>query len=548
MEPKIKKGRYQGNFSPIQEENNDSNTENYENQKIGELQEFNQILREQANANKINEKNQIELKPKDNLNSNSNKINNEDEFIQEDLLTISVDIDEDKTVILHIKANDNLEEITDQFCNEYNLGQDQKLYLQNHIKENLTSFFGDKIDQYLNIKTNPINDHNEEKKSKEKGKITDPLSKESNQISKSKEKESNSKFEELKGIESKEKNKINKSKNDTSNKSKDYPSKAPLNNLEINEEKQNNTFKEIPEAKHAKPNLNSDQRSNLNQISNSSKDREYDLNFNPKIKSNISYKNKDLKFRNNPFKMFNIPLIDSHSAKLVSQKGVNKINVYKRLYEKSIKSRFNKFKTDIKLNEEGDKTLEMNYKAKTSISKKASPTSPKIDKCRNIILYQNGLRALKDKEMKSEQIRKDREKKETENSTFYPKINISAKYSSKRSITKLQDELLNLHKTLELKRKKRQEELENERKSVCTFRPSISSTSELIDKALFKKKSSQDRCLKLYEERNKIKMKLSFNSNRDKNKLDILNHSGYEAKSNFEKKEYRSITSRYLII
>ena len=73
-----------------------------------------------------------------------------------ELLTIAVDIDDNINKTLIINSNDDLKKVTHTFCEENNLGDEQKIYLLNHIKENLVRMFGTDID----ILRNPESDLN----------------------------------------------------------------------------------------------------------------------------------------------------------------------------------------------------------------------------------------------------------------------------------------------------------------------------------------------------------------------------------------------------
>ena len=67
----------------------------------------------------------------------------------EPLLTVSIDIDENRHEILNIYPNEDINEVTDKFCKKHNLAEDQKNYLIQHIKKSLFQIF-ERVDKKIN--------------------------------------------------------------------------------------------------------------------------------------------------------------------------------------------------------------------------------------------------------------------------------------------------------------------------------------------------------------------------------------------------------------
>ena len=89
----------------------------------------------------------------DNFHSESRNEERKRMNYDDPLLTVSVDIDENRHEILNIYANQDINKVTAGFCQKYNLGEDQQNYLNQHIKKSLFHLF--------NQDSNPEKEENE---------------------------------------------------------------------------------------------------------------------------------------------------------------------------------------------------------------------------------------------------------------------------------------------------------------------------------------------------------------------------------------------------
>jgi len=80
------------------------------------------------------------------LKESRNFLNNQLD-IDEPLLTVSVDIDDNRHDDLNVYPNDNIEKVACDFCKKYSLGEDHKNYLIQHIKKNLNEY--DEVNENL---------------------------------------------------------------------------------------------------------------------------------------------------------------------------------------------------------------------------------------------------------------------------------------------------------------------------------------------------------------------------------------------------------------
>ena len=206
------------------------------------------------------------------------------------------------------------------------------------------------------------------------------------------------------------------------------------------------------------------------------------------------------------------PQITKQSDKIVKGKGLAKVNVFERLqHAKKEKANIDEIIQSESLHDGMIKKNHKNTKSMAELNLNLKDNKSKENYCsRNIILYNKGMVTLKQREKKISKMKKEKEFKELSQASFCPHININSEYYI-RSSQRLENELLNIHKSLEMKRKRKVNEVE---KSEPEFHPKILAKSITIDSSKSKTRPlSQKRFEKLYINAEKLSQKLENKRN-----------------------------------
>jgi hypothetical protein len=188
-----------------------------------------------------------------------------------------------------------------------------------------------------------------------------------------------------------------------------------------------------------------------------------------------------------------VPRINSHSNMLANKKKAYQDNIHERLHAEAAR----KLKNSMYKLRENDESFEassiMNRSAKTGSHsfRNRSATRPKPTLVQSTKtyrdstpsnvgerLYQNGLRKLEEKNRKNHKEKMAKELSEVENLTFKPKINNISRYFGREDGKKLEDHLLERGKKTKDNLEKKRSELLYEKQNSHSFRPKINKHSE----------------------------------------------------------------------